>query len=45
MEDIEDDVLQALDADERATLWRLLTRALHELEDTPPAPALATATH
>ncbi len=27
-EDIEDDVLEALDADERATLWRLLARAL-----------------
>jgi DNA-binding MarR family transcriptional regulator len=31
-EDIEDDVLQALDADERATLWKLLTRALHGAE-------------
>src|SRR5436305_8492171 len=31
-EDIEDDVLQALDADERATLWRLLTRAVHGAE-------------
>ena len=31
-ETIEDDVLQALDADERATLWRLLTRALHGAE-------------
>ena len=31
-EDIEDDVLRALDADERATLWRLLTRALHGAE-------------
>src|ERR1700722_15550518 len=27
-ETIEDDVLRALDPDERATLWRLLTRAL-----------------
>jgi DNA-binding MarR family transcriptional regulator len=27
-ESIEDDVLQALDPDERAALWRLLTRAL-----------------
>jgi DNA-binding MarR family transcriptional regulator len=31
-EAIEDDVLQALDADERATLWKLLTRALHGAE-------------
>jgi DNA-binding MarR family transcriptional regulator len=31
-EDIEDDVLQALDADERATLWKLLTRALRSAE-------------
>jgi len=31
-EEIEDEVLQALDADERATLWRLLTRALYGVE-------------
>ena len=31
-EEIEDDVLQALDADERATLWKLLTRAVHGAE-------------
>jgi MarR family transcriptional regulator, temperature-dependent positive regulator of motility len=31
-EGIEDDVLRGLDADERATLWRLLTRALHGAE-------------
>lgn len=31
-EDIEDDVLQALDPDERATLWQLLTRALRGAE-------------
>lgn len=31
-ETIEDEVLQALDADERATLWRLLTRALRGAE-------------
>jgi DNA-binding MarR family transcriptional regulator len=31
-ETIEDDVLQALDADERATLWRLLTRARRGVE-------------
>ncbi len=34
-EDIEDQVLQALDADERATLWQLLTRALRGAEPTP----------
>jgi MarR family transcriptional regulator, lower aerobic nicotinate degradation pathway regulator len=31
-EDIEDDVLQALHPDERATLWNLLTRAVHGAE-------------
>jgi DNA-binding MarR family transcriptional regulator len=31
-ETIEDDVLRALDPDERATLWRLLTRALQGAE-------------
>ncbi|HUA73161.1 MAG TPA: MarR family winged helix-turn-helix transcriptional regulator [Solirubrobacteraceae bacterium] len=31
-ETIEDDVLQALDSDERATLWRLLGRALRGAE-------------
>jgi DNA-binding MarR family transcriptional regulator len=31
-ERIEDDVLQALDPRERATLWRLLTRALYGVE-------------
>jgi DNA-binding MarR family transcriptional regulator len=31
-EAIEDDVLQALDATERATLWHLLTRAVHGAE-------------
>jgi DNA-binding MarR family transcriptional regulator len=35
-EGIEDDVLQALDTQERATLWRLLTRALYGAE--PPSP-------
>lgn len=46
MKEVESQVLQALDAEERATLWRLLARALHEVEsdpdgaDTPPlAPA------
>ena len=31
-ESIEDEVLKALDADERATLWQLLTRALSGAE-------------
>ena len=31
-EEIEEEVLQALDAEERATLWRLLTRALRSAE-------------
>lgn len=31
-ETIEDEVLQALDPSERATLWQLLTRALHGAE-------------
>ena len=31
-EAIEDDVLQALDGEERATLWKLLTRALRGVE-------------
>ena len=35
-EDIEDEVLQALDADERATLWHLLTRAVQGAERTAP---------
>ncbi|HEY6396843.1 MAG TPA: MarR family winged helix-turn-helix transcriptional regulator [Solirubrobacteraceae bacterium] len=44
-EDIEDDVLQALDADERDTLWQLLSRALRGAELTSQcatAPALST---
>ena len=32
LEEIEDDVLQALDAEERATLWQLLARALRGAE-------------
>src|ERR1700691_4942964 len=41
-EAIEDDVLQALDDEERATLWRLLTRALRSIEpDDDPAAAAA----
>lgn len=43
-ETIEDDVLQALDADERATLWRLLARALQGAEpDTPAADTVPSA--
>jgi DNA-binding MarR family transcriptional regulator len=44
-ETIEDDVLQALDAEERATLWRLLARALRGAEPDvgEPAPAAAAA--
>lgn len=42
-EQIEDDVLRTLDAEERATLWRLLTRALQgaepELADSYSTPA------
>jgi DNA-binding MarR family transcriptional regulator len=34
---IEDDVLQALDPDERAALWRLLTRALRGAEPHAPS--------
>jgi DNA-binding MarR family transcriptional regulator len=41
-EEIEDDVLQALDAQERATLWELLTRALYGAE--PPAEGPYSAT-
>jgi DNA-binding MarR family transcriptional regulator len=43
-EAIEDDVLQALDAEERATLWKLLTRAVQGAEPATEAagsPALA----
>jgi DNA-binding MarR family transcriptional regulator len=43
MEEVEDHVLQALDADERATLWRLLARALHEVEDADEADLQALA--
>ena len=37
-EAIEDDVLQALSAEERETLWRLLSRAL-----VAPSPATTTS--
>ncbi len=46
MEEVENQVLQALDADERATLWGLLARALHEVESVPDkadTPILAPA--
>jgi DNA-binding MarR family transcriptional regulator len=36
-EDIEDEVLGALDAEERATLWRLLGRALYAAEPADSA--------
>jgi DNA-binding MarR family transcriptional regulator len=41
-EAIEDDVLAALDAEERATLWQLLTRALYGAEREGTAPYSAT---
>ncbi len=52
-EAIEDDILQALDGQERATLWQLLTRALRGVEpadgdcaadagDTPPLASIST---
>jgi DNA-binding MarR family transcriptional regulator len=41
-EQIEDDVLGALDPQERATLWRLLTRALYGAEPPIVAPGSAT---
>ncbi len=31
---VEDEILQALDAEERSTLWDLLSRALHGAEPT-----------
>jgi DNA-binding MarR family transcriptional regulator len=45
-ESIEDEVLQGLDSQERATLWRLLTRALYGAEPDLPgetAPLAAAA--
>jgi DNA-binding MarR family transcriptional regulator len=39
---IEDDVLRALDADERAALWQLLTRALQGAEPETAEPYSAT---
>ncbi len=43
-ETIEDDVLRALDPDERAILWRLLTRALQGAEPNAPGSGAAAAT-
>ncbi len=43
-QDIEDDVLQALDADERATLWKLLTRAVRSAEHAGANPSTPTLT-
>jgi DNA-binding MarR family transcriptional regulator len=41
-ETIEDDVLEALDADERAVLWQMLTRALQGAEpERVPAAAIS----
>lgn len=47
MEEVENQVLQALDIEERATLWKLLARALHEVEDADEAhvPVLAPGAH
>lgn len=42
-EQIEDDVLQALDQSERATLWELLTRALYGVEPERSEPYSATS--
>jgi DNA-binding MarR family transcriptional regulator len=47
-ESIENDVLQALDAEERAILWKLLARALHGAEHADAEadrPALVQAAH
>lgn len=38
LDEIEDDVLQALGAEERATLWTLLDRALRGAESAPGEP-------
>jgi DNA-binding MarR family transcriptional regulator len=42
-EDIEDDVLQGLDAEERAALWRLLTRAVRGAEPAGEQASLASS--
>jgi DNA-binding MarR family transcriptional regulator len=43
LDDIEDEVLRALDAEERATLWDLLARALQEAEPTGAGACARTA--
>jgi len=43
-EDIEDEVLQALDPNERAQLWQLLTRALRGAEPAPDDASAPAAT-
>ncbi len=45
LEAVEDDVLGALDSEERKVLWQLLTRALRGVEpaDVPPAPVGAAS--
>lgn len=45
MQEVENHVLQGLDADERATLWRLLARALHEVEDAVDEASAPALTH
>ncbi|MGA9858252.1 MAG: MarR family transcriptional regulator [Solirubrobacteraceae bacterium] len=48
MEEVENQVLQALDDEERATLWRLLARALHGVEPAdgePSRPTVGSAAH
>ncbi len=48
MDEVENQVLQALSAEERATLWRLLARALHGVEPAegePSRPAVGSAAH
>jgi MarR family transcriptional regulator, temperature-dependent positive regulator of motility len=42
-ESIEDEVLHALDLQERAILWKLLTRALYGSEPASPEPQLTSA--
>jgi DNA-binding MarR family transcriptional regulator len=42
-EEIEDEVLEGLDAEERATLWRLLTRALYGAEPAGESSAATIA--
>jgi DNA-binding MarR family transcriptional regulator len=43
LEDIEDEVLRALDAEERATLWELLARALQGAEPANASECARTA--